>query len=160
MHTTPDLVFLDLEETIIYSWSNPLLCNVHKIRTYLRKHNITEIHIFSFAIYNVVDQAEFVRDMKPAIEEALGVTVLSWPSVRDMLKADYELTGVHFDSGTEVHDYITIRGKPQGFINYINSRCEYNYAVLIDDIVPNQTVIFHDPGCRVDLINVTNEGEL
>lgn len=160
MHTTPDLVFLDLEETIIHSFSNPLLCNVQKIRKYLRKHSIKEIHIFSFAIYNIADQATFEREMKPAIEEALGVTVLSWPSVRDMLKADYELTGVYFDGGTEVHDYITIRGKPQGFINYVNSKWNYDYAVLIDDIVPNQTVIFHDPKCQVDLINVTNKGDL
>lgn len=154
-----DLVFFDLEETVINSFANPTLINTEKLSKWLQFHHIRNIHIFSFAIWSDKDTDYFNFSIKPAIERALKVNILSAPSVKDMIRADYNLTGLYFDPDYEVSEYIQLRGKAQGFINYVNSGIAGNFvrATLIDDVVPNMRVQFYDNGSEVRLINVNNK---
>jgi len=154
MFTCDTTVWIDLEQTIIASFADPVLCNVTRIRNFLKKNGVKVVHIFSYAIYNEHDQEVFVRDMKPAIEEALGVEVMTWPTVKDMIRADFRFTGTRFDPDFEVCEYIQLRGKQQGFINYIQSRCNFKRAVLIDDVVPDQTLVDRRKGWQIEFYNV------
>lgn len=157
MNTKSELFFLDLEETIIHSFSDPVLCNVQKIKSFLRMAEATEVHIFSYAIYNDADRELFDREIKPNIERALDIKVASCITVPEMVKADSDLTGLRFEKGHEVSEFIQLRGKKDGFINYVLSRGgDFKRAVLIDDIVPDITVTHRIKGWSIELWNVNS----
>jgi len=157
MNTKSELFFLDLEETIIHSFSDPVLCNVQRIRSFLKKAGATEVHIFSYAIHDDFDRETFNKHIKPTVELALGVKVMSCVTVPEMVKADYEYTGVKFEKGHEVSEFIQLRGKKDGFINYVLARCgKFTRAVLIDDIVPDLTVTHRKKGWSIELWNVNS----
>lgn len=144
-------VFLDLEETIIDSWQSGLLVNVQVLREFLEKNNVTEIGIFSFAVYNDRDLEIFNRDHKPFIEKALNVTVTSCVTVEQMQKSDTKFTGIFFDN---ISDFISVRGKKDAFINFVNANIKFDKAMLIDDVVPNMTIRFNDLNKEIELVNV------
>ena len=48
--------FFDLEDTIIDSWQNQTLVNVHKVRKYISDNNIKDVVIFSAAVWNDKDK--------------------------------------------------------------------------------------------------------
>ena len=67
MSTSKRLVWLDLEGTIIESWYNTKLINIEKIKDLLDRFGVTEIGIFSFAIYNQTDITKFNDEVKGRI---------------------------------------------------------------------------------------------
>ena len=73
-----------------------------------------------------------------------------------MMRSDTHVTGVHYDSIT---DYISIRGKVGAFENWVNGAVglKNHHNVLIDDVVPNKTIIHRDIGYKIDFINVFND---
>ena len=154
MHRKSHTVFIDLEQTIIDSWSSGELINVSPIRRFLQARNIQDVSIFSFAIYNEKDKQDFDTRLRPSIEEALGVKVMSWPSVQDMIREEKKFTGIVFDQAYEIAEYIQLRGKKDGFINYIQGTCEFDLAILIDDTVPDQTLSHRFEGWSIELWNV------
>ena len=154
MHKKSVTCWLDLEQTIIASWDDVFLINVTTIRDFLKSRNITEVGIFSFAIYNEADKEEFRKNVKPIIELALGVTVTTYPSVQDMIRVEKQFTGVRFDQPYEVTEYIHLRGKKDAFINYIQGICEFETAILIDDVVPDLTLSHRFKGWAIELWNV------
>lgn len=157
MTNVDTVCFLDLEQTIISIWTDPVLCNVGKIRSFLEENDIKTVGIFSFAIYNYNDQVIFEREIKPMIERALGVTVLTWPSVQDQVKADQEFTGRRSYSDFEIHDFIAYRGKQDAFRNYVLSKLskyQFRRAILIDDVVPDQTIVDRRNNWAIEYYNV------
>ena len=107
-------VFLDLEETIIESWHDPLLCNVDKIREILRNEETEDIHIFSFVISGNRDKEIFKERLKPFIEEVLGVRILTWPSVEEIRQEVLSFNNVVFDP----LELITVWGKLRAFHDF------------------------------------------
>ena len=76
-----------------------------------------------------------------------------------MMNADYRYTYVHWEKGLEIHDFIAVRTKVGAFEHYIRvGYDEDTYALLIDDVVPNQTITDLDNNVVVDYLNV-NHGE-
>lgn len=145
-------IFLDLEETIIESWSNPLLMNVGKIGNFVHTSGVQEVGIFSFAIWNEQDKIDFEeRHIKQAIEMALGVPINEILTVPDIANEVFWKTGVRMD----ISEFITIWGKQRAFIDWalITQRNE-NRVVLIDDVVRNIDVIDRDRNLLIELINV------
>ena len=150
-------IWLDLEQTIIASFGNPELCNVQKIGAFLQANNVSEVGIFSFAIWNEADQHEFEKHIKPTIELALDVHVVTWPTVQNMMKADFEYTGVRFDTAWEVSEFIQLRGKMGAFEHFIRSRRpNFIRAVLIDDVVTDTTITNRKTGQTIEFWNVDN----
>lgn len=156
-------LFLDLEETVIRSWSNQTLCNIGKIKNFLDTNPGVDRHdvrIFSFAIYNEADRKEFERDIKPMLERGLNITVTEWPSVMQIAELDQRLTGCRWMDadtmgGLDICEFIAIRGKPGAFENYIWAEGEDGESyVLIDDVVPQRSIIDHRRRIQIDLINV------
>jgi len=156
MHKTSTTVFIDLEQTLIDNWSSRELINIRPIRAFLKARGVTEISIYSFAIYDDNDKRKFSDHLKSQIEEALGVTVLAYPSVRDMIREDKKFTGVTFDQWSEITDYLRLRRKQDSFVNYILGTCEFDLAILIDDVVPDLTISHRFDGWAIELWNVNS----
>lgn len=145
-------IFLDLEETIIESWQNPLLMNVQKLREWIdeRRNFIDSVGVFSFAIWNETDRTEFVvSGMQEDIERALGIKITEILTVPQICKE------VFWKSGTvmSVNEFITIWGKQRAFIDW-SLLTQSGHVVLIDDVVQNLEIIDHDRALRINLINV------
>jgi hypothetical protein len=154
MSTSPKL-FLDLEDTIIKSWDNPTLINVDAIREWIDQSFETDdvtISIFSFAIWNEKDKADFVsRGTRAAIEKALNVEVTEWLSVEEMQQIIEEWSGFRYVDRT---DFMQLHGKHDAFIKVCLAREEKTTCVLIDDAVPHRTVIDHARELTIDLLPV------
>lgn len=156
MFKKSNLFFIDLEQTIIESWDNPNLINVQRISTWLKQERADELRIFSFAIWDDKDKRKFDNDIKPAIQLALDLPVVSWPSVQDMMRADFNHTGIRFEEGHAVSEFIQLRGKEQGFFNFVCNQYDFDRAVLIDDVVPDMTRTHRTKGWSVEFWNVDN----
>ena len=145
-------LWLDLEETIIDSWSSGLLINPHKIRKWLDQNDIDDIHIWSFAIWDDKDKNEFVTSgMKESIECVLRRQILSSLSVIEMHKLVYQYEKVRYDGTT---DFMSLNGKHWSFIKYCMGHHIGEHCILIDDCVPSWTLNDNKTGTIVELINV------
>jgi len=144
-------VFLDLEETVLNNWEDGLLVNTDKVRDWLAGLNVTQVHLFSFAVWNDKDKDHFTHTYKPLLEKALGVTFVDAPSVEDFMDADREVTGVRLDS---LFEYCQLRGKVDGFRSWCKLHFDKQHNVLLDDVVPNATWHDTDSGLKLQYVNV------
>ncbi len=159
-------LYLDLEGTVIKGWDDQVLMNTSRVCDFLDSNpdiDRDDVRVFSFAIYNDKDKAEFVRDIKPMLERRLGVTITQWPSVQDMALRTQQLTGNRFlDSDTMgghgISEFIALVGKVNAFMDYVVYDRVPGRYVLVDDIVPMRTVLDHTLGLQVDYINVDKLG--
>jgi hypothetical protein len=134
-------VFLDLEETIVSSWADPVFVNVEKIDSFLHNHRVREIHIFSFAIDNETDKNVFEQSgLKKAIEDKLNVTIASYPSTQEIMNACSSRTGNHF----ELFEFKSLWGKMRAFHDFCNAKFSGCECWLLDDVVQNTLFINHD----------------
>lgn len=148
------IVFLDLEETIIDSWANGILVNAGRIKKWLDKNHLGGIHIWSFAIYDDKDQHEFeTSGMKTSIEHVLGREILSSLSIVDMSKLVYQYEKLRYDNRS---DFMQMNGKHWSFIKYCMGHQIGNKCILIDDCVPDWVLSDNNTGTIVELINVRN----
>lgn len=145
-------VFLDLEETVIDSWGSGLLVNTEKVKNWLQNRNAKHVHIFSFAVWNDKDKQDFDRDFRNVLERVFDVTILTVPSVEELAHEHFRATGTRWESVT---DFISHVGKPGGFEFWAEHRFAGDHCVLLDDVVPNKTVINHDNGTVIELVNIT-----
>jgi hypothetical protein len=150
-------VWLDLEETIINNFDDGLfLGHVYKIKKWLDQKEIKEVNIWSFAIWDDKDIKSFEFRLKEEIELALGRPIISYPSVEQMQKLVYHYESIEYDSRS---DFMQLNGKRWSFIKYCLGNqysFEANECVLIDDAVPNQTLVDYDRNLTIQLINVLN----
>jgi hypothetical protein len=149
------VLWLDLEETIIQSWDNPVLIpqNVVNIRRFITSHNITEVFIFSFAIWDKKDAAFFRESgMKHEIEQVLGVRILSWPSIGEMRDMVFVAERIQYDSD---HEFTSLNGKLFSFIK-LGTWVAFPgiHSILIDDTVPNMDIDLPDMDKKISLISV------
>ena len=145
-------IFLDLEETVITSWAEGMLCNSSRVRDFLASHDAKSFTVFSFAVWNDKDKQDFEKLHRRGLERALDCKVAACPSVEDFMRADTALTGVHFDSLT---DFISIRGKVGAFTNWVRFN-GISHAILVDDVVPNVDIVTRDSGDVIRFINVVD----
>lgn len=134
------LVFLDLEETVIRSLSNPTLCNTDWIKYILGNEKVTEVHIFSFALLNRFDQDVFAVNIKAGLEEVLGVRIRSCPSIQQINKVVRSFTGFVVEDWEFTNHYDKLRA----FQDYCRALYDESECLLIDDAVPNSTFTLPD----------------
>jgi hypothetical protein len=150
-------IFLDLELTIVESWTDPTLVNVDKIRATLEKFGVTEVGIFSFAIWDDGDVSDFYkRKLNTLIETALGVKISQILTIPEIAKVVFWKTGLMMD----VPEFISTWGKPRAFIDWVlmghGKECAHTNFILIDDVVQNITTHDRDRDITVTLINVNS----
>jgi|GEM_PF-3636301 len=149
MENTSNKVFLDLEETVITSFDEGLLCNLDLVKRFLTKHNTSKVSIFSFAIWNSKDREEFHRGIRRNIERGLGVEVISVPTVEEIAASIKRGNKTHFS----IHDIISIWGKHRAFFDWCKFE-EVDDCILLDDVVPNLILHDIDKGQRLQTINI------
>lgn len=143
--------FLDLEATIIHSWEDRQLCNVPLIRSIIDKQSIQEVHIFSYAIDDQKDRAEFNNaHFKGVIEEALGVKILQVPTVEEIMRTIFKQTGVQF----ERYEFKSIWGKLKGFQDYCQAKFERCHCTLLDDRVPTTSFVNYEKLLRISTVKI------
>lgn len=134
------LVYLDLEETVIRSMSNPILCNIDWIKQLLSKEQVTEVHIFSFALLNRFDQDVFAVNIKAGLEKVLGVRIRSCPSIQQINKVIRSFTGFVVEDWEFTNHYDKLRA----FHDYCRATHDDSDCLLVDDVVPNSTFSLPD----------------
>jgi hypothetical protein len=146
------LFFLDLEQTIIESWASPDLIYTDPLRLWLHAQGAESVNIFSFALWNEKDKVAFVdRGIRHSIETALGLPVRTYPAVTDMMRAEQQVNHTNFEN---VQEYIGLRGKKDAFRNYMQCVGSFTRAVLIDDVVPDETITHRRYGWSIEYWNV------
>lgn len=145
-------LFLDLEDTVVDNWDDFLFLpsKCEKIKNYIKENNVVDVTIFSFAIDNKKDQEYFIKNHQEDLERILDAKIVDIITVEDMLKL------LSFDSipGINIYAFKTM-GKQNVFLNCLyyvdDNTVDY---VLFDDMVENVTVINHDYGNKIQLINI------
>ena len=92
----------------------------------------------------------FVEHMKEVLERVLNRTIMSWPSIQDMMEFCYTSDKIRYDSVTE---FIQLNSKHLSFMRYCLYYEKGHHCVLIDDVVPNLTIIDKDTHTTIDTIN-------
>jgi FMN phosphatase YigB (HAD superfamily) len=141
----------DLEETVIQSWDNPVLCNVDRVRTFIKDNNIKDVHIFSAAIWNEQDKHHFEVKLKSFLENAFEINIVSWPSMEDAWKNSH-WHGTFFEGVCEL---LTLIGKKRLFEDW----CMWNalagsHCVLLDDSFGNTVLTNYDTNIVIETVDV------
>lgn len=144
--------YLDLEGTVLDSWDNPVLVNMHRVHTFVEQHGVTDVNVFSFAIHNEKDRQEFLTHMKPMLERVYGFKVNDVPTAEEVRKEVCKHMGTHFD----LQEFLLVWGKARAFQEYAQFKVPRGCrAVLLDDMVPNMNVHYKDLDVKVEMVNVT-----
>lgn len=149
--------YLDLEGTIIDVFDSGHLMNVDKIRAILKGYGVKEVGIFSFAILHDADRQDFYARLAPSIEEALGVKIIVAPTIHDMMRNDFNISGTYWDikNGVEMSEWMSLRGKAESFRMWaLQQGKQGDNFVLIDDVVPNMTIVYEDIELTMKFINI------
>lgn len=152
-------VFLDLEDTVITPvvgpWSDAELLqhNIAQIRTALQASDLvpdgtTTLHLFSFALWNAHELAEFNKHVRPRLEEALGQRFFWTPTIdEEILPAIARVTNIH-PTRLSFEDICHFYGKHESFRLFIRDKFKHNTSplsvVLLDDAVINEDFVFLD----------------
>ncbi|MFA6199080.1 MAG: hypothetical protein WC679_01575 [Bacteroidales bacterium] len=149
------IVWLDLEDTIIPSWADFLYSgstkNIKEVRTWLRARDITQVNIFSAAIWDRGDKTIFLEQMKTELEDLLKVDICQWPSIEDLMKASKKFDFAQYYDTTE---FVQLNGKFISFLKYcmVNGRNQHN--ILIDDSVADWVMIGDSGKTTIETINI------
>lgn len=145
-------VFLDLEDTVISNWFEGFPVHTEQVRHFLHvKAGVTEVDIFSFAIWDERHVDEFNARLCADLEHQLGVRVNNVVDCATMMQSDQRFTRVRFEN---LMEFISLRGKADAFLNWAFANHPGEHCVLVDDIVPNRLTHDFDTGTRVQTINV------
>lgn len=154
-------VFVDLEETLIISWTSPvpLVRNIQEIRHLCISKGVTSITIFSLAILDNRDKKTFFERILPLFDSILDleVDVITMEEIRDIICCG---TCLNFKL-SEWSDVFAFNGKMQPFIEMIRASDdevkENETFVLIDDKVENMDIHLKDTNTKIQFIRVENE---
>lgn len=168
MHAIRHL-FLDLEDTvctpILNGWQHSSLINIniHKIRKVIAEFQPHHLHIFSFAIYDAQDVAQFDLHMRPQLEQALGLPVTSvgvlLTDIRQRCCESLSLA----PSQVSFSDMVEFWGKQLSFRLFVRSLFSdapphtCNQVMLIDDAVLPEEFKFPDIALEGKIVNIIEE---
>lgn len=160
-------LWLDLESTIITpvleGWWNTELMNVEKIKKIMTEFQPDTVNIFSFAIHNDKERADFLLSgTKAMVEKALGCTISSVPTVENEIIE--KCCNAKWISHKTV-DFMDIRdfwGKQDAFRLWTQEVFKNNWkmweqeteVMLLDDDVKNETFEWPDLHIKGRIINI------
>ena len=149
-------VYIDLEQTVIESWDRikavPKACA--QIRKFCKEYNVSEVSIFSYAIYDETDKEEFrTNGITNLIESELGVKCDPYaPSIEDFQKAA-ERYFFHKVPRSEFFPYVKKHIMFPIWIDEVHqNNPEHSEYILFDDMVHN--TIIHTGRYNIRMIAV------
>lgn len=148
-------LYIDLEETVIYSWWNPkcLHENIRKIKTFAIENNISSCTVYSMAIFDQEESQNFYNSILPLFHNELDleVNVITLEEVFDLIVKNTSIHG----KISEWSDIFLFNGKQDSFIQYIKAmKTENQTYVLFDDVVDNLTMVFEDTNTKIQFRKV------
>lgn len=142
-------VFLDLEETLVESWTDHRLVKKHKVTEFLNLHG-REVELFSFAVYNQDDVKQFNKELKDFLEGVHNITFTKVHALDDMVKVVQDFRSMKFESPVEI---ISLFGKTRVFEDFCLAQNLKNHKfVLLDDTVENRTVKYTDKNVELEFV--------
>ena len=144
------MMYLDLEGTIIKDWFNKdAIINERGIRNFFKEHLITEISIFSFAIYTMEEVLEFEEQLKDTLEHLLNVKIVKVLTLPEIMSITSKIE--YFS----IYDFLRHNDKYTTFQRYCIARHKGELTMLIDDMVPTSMLnIAGDPETIIYTFNV------
>jgi hypothetical protein len=146
-------VFLDLEDTVIDNWHSGTPVNIPEVKFFLKLSDVSEVSLFSFAVWDEGDRFDFQKRLQPMLERELDVRFTQLLTCHDMMRSDKFFTQIHFE---DLREFIAMRGKNDAFVNWCLANEQGEHSVLVDDIVPNRVMVDFDSKTKIETINVTN----
>ncbi len=151
MEEKQKVFYFDLEETLITSCVDTLLCNKEKVEAFIKQYNVKEVHIFSAAIWDDYDKNIFEKNLKEWLEGVYNISIISWPSMKDVwAKTNWKT--VKFDN---VSEFIMIIGKKRMFedwcklIHHRDSHC-----ILLDDSFEEESLISKVNNTIIEVVDI------
>lgn len=156
-------IFLDLEETLIESWSDhTLLVNkIVKINRFVNKTlvetkqplSVPRFGLMSWAVYNDKDKRQFQEELQPWLEEQMQITFSNELilSIDDWISLVMNNCGILlsrediFDLSDKETILFWLRNAKKGFPT--------GHIILIDDVVKHNNVIISDSR-KITILNV------
>lgn len=150
---TFDIVFFDLEKTLIESWDVPVVDNVDKILNALKDINCSEFGIFSFAIWSPEDREEFISRIAPRISETFGIQfnpllVPTKKEIHQKIKADGKEIFIS-RQGFSFEDFVELWSKDRAFIDWCRASFINKNIAFFDDVVSDCNLLFPEVSIRM-----------
>lgn len=148
-----NILWLDLEQTVIVSWYELELINIQKIKEFIKSRNFDQFHIWSYAIQTDEDIDYFNTNIKGMLELALEVNISFAPSIDQIIHKLFqkevflyenriEFMSFH-DKGTSFHKFVKL-------IKPFNK--DHNHT-LIDDCVDNTKIFLNKQNVTLEMLN-------
>lgn len=148
------IIFLDLEDTIISNWYDGRLLgnNIKRIRNTIndRFPNFKFLNIWSFAIYNQKDIEEFDIRLRNEVEVAMRHQIDFVICVDRMMELVKEYENIQYDLRQE---FMQLNGKFYSFIKYCQLYTDL-HLILFDDLVPNMIMHIPDKNLTIETIRI------
>lgn len=157
-----NILFLDLEDTIIEpvkdDWANTCLINVSKIKEFMEKNIISDLRIFSFAIWDEKQKKQFEFWVKPAIERVLEQKLNQVPTIDDhIMPACCKQKGLSVQL-TGFSDMVEFWGKDISFMlcmkEWFKNNKDKIEIFFLDDDVDNMTFEIKDNNIKCHILNI------
>lgn len=155
-HLRPALVLLDLEQTLIGSWSDPVLLpgRIEAIARAISATPDAQMGLMSWAVYDERDMAVFHAQHQQVLEQALGHSFAPrWLLTMDQWGQELARCTGKLLPRDELFD---IFGKDEVFLRLARSHPEWEAreVVLWDDAFPSCTLDVPARNTRASIINV------
>lgn len=146
-----DIWFLDLEETIITDFTDPVVMNLEVVKEHFKKIGVKQVHIFSFAMWGEREKKIFNQpDFKQWLERVFDLEIVAAPTVTEVMDEIFWKTSVSWD----LCEFISIFGKARAFSDYCFLAHPTKNCFLIDDVAKNEITINRDSNTSVELIQI------
>jgi hypothetical protein len=151
-------LFIDLEETLIDTWDNFHLGPVNRINALLDEHfpgqrPSLDATVWSFAVWNDKDRDHFNKTMRDFLGGIFGLNFVRVITCEEMIEAIVAFKG--FAKGSiDMVEMSQIWGKEGSFECWVRLNEGPGHFVLIDDVVPNRTVLLPDNSQTIQSVRV------
>ena len=153
---------MDLEDTVIDRFDrNPIkLVNIPYVVKYLTDNNISDVEIFSFAIWGEKEKDDFKNNMKSILEKELNVTISNEVLTLDRLirifSSNKKTNQIAFNDFFQFVDKTTMFIEYVKYLSYRDLKLKDTQYILIDDLVMDTLVHFKNRNLQIELVNVKN----
>ncbi len=145
-----NLVFLDLEGTIIDTWENGSIGNSRVIKSFIDTLDVDCIYIYSFAIHDDNDKNDFKLRFQDKLEDLLDKKIYYVYSVEEVMKEILKDKKISL----EKNQLLQVYGKDLSFDLFCNRKFKNKNCYLIDDMVPNKEIINFDSNNSIKYISI------
>jgi len=157
-HDITQRIFFDLEDTVIDSFMNDeRFINVVQMKNFIKDRNITEVEIFSRALWEKKERIHFDKRVRKNFPIVLGIEVIGNPVINpELIRMICKLKHINTMSNGDFFDFF---GKQDSFmlmveflIDYKN--CRDTHFILVDDMVKTMNIEFVHRNVTVETINI------